>query len=120
MMMKKHPPAISVSRARDLRRNPTDAEKRMWRLLKENFPEARFRRQVPIRHYIADFASHQMKLVIEIDGGQHEAAGDAPRTAAIAAEGYRIIRFWNNDVLENGDGCMMRLAQLLSPSNAGP
>ncbi|MEJ5975371.1 endonuclease domain-containing protein [Novosphingobium sp. PS1R-30] len=116
--MKKHPPAISVSRARNLRRNPTEAEKRMWRLLKENFPTAHFRREVPIRHYIADFASHQLKVVIEIDGGQHTPESDAPRSAAIATEGYRVIRFWNNDVLENGDGCMMRLAQFFSHSNA--
>jgi very-short-patch-repair endonuclease len=111
--VKKHPPAISVSRARELRGNPTDAEQRMWRLLKECFPEARFRRQVPIRHYITDFASHRAKVVVEIDGGQHTAKSDAARSAAIAAEGYRIVRFWNNDVLENGDGCMMRLGQLL-------
>lgn len=67
--MKKHPPAISIQRARELRRDPTAAEKRMWHLLKECFPEIHFRRQVPIRHYIADFASHRLKVVIEIDGG---------------------------------------------------
>ncbi|MCW1427855.1 endonuclease domain-containing protein [Novosphingobium sp. JCM 18896] len=112
--MKKHPPAISAKRARNLRRNPTDAEQRMWRLLKENFPEARFRRQVPIRQYIADFASHQAKVVIELDGGQHSPQSDAPRSAVIEAEGYRIIRFWNNAVLENGDGCMASLTQVLT------
>ena len=85
----------------------------MWLLLKECSPDARFRRQVPLRHYIADFASHRLKLVIEIDGGQHSPATDSLRTRAIEAEGYRIVRFWNNDVLENGDGCMKRLHGLL-------
>ena len=66
--MKKHPPPISIVRARTLRKNATDAERKMQRLLKEHFPEARFRFQVPIRHYIADFASHRLKIVIELDG----------------------------------------------------
>jgi very-short-patch-repair endonuclease len=107
--MKKHPPAISVHRARELRRNATDAERKMYRLLKEHLPEARFRFQAPIRHYIVDFASHRCKVVVEIDGGQHSAEEDAARTAVIEDEGYRIIRFWNNEVLRNGEGCVLRL-----------
>jgi len=83
----------------------------MLRLLRENFPQARFRWQVPIRHYFADFASHRAKLIVEVDGGQHSEEADAARTADIEAEGYRIVRFWNHDVLENGEGCMERLAQ---------
>ena len=78
----------------------------MWRLLRENFRTARFRHQVPLRHYIADFASHSAKLVIEIDGGQHDEAGDAFRTGVIESEGYRVLRFWNNDVLGNPDGVL--------------
>jgi very-short-patch-repair endonuclease len=92
----------------------------MWRLLKANFPEARFRRQVPLRHYLADFASHSSKLVIEIDGGQHDRDRDAARTTAIEAEGYRVVRFWNNEVMENGDGCMTRLAQFLRHDHPHP
>lgn len=115
--MKHHPPPISIVRARQLRRNATDAEQRMWRLLREHFPDARFRRQVPLRHYIADFASHRRRVVIEIDGGQHEPAIDAQRTADIEAEGYKVIRFWNNEVLQNGEGCMLRLQQLLGPDH---
>ena len=76
----------------------------MWRLLRENFPRARFRRQVPLRQYIADFASHSAKLVIEIDGGQHDGPRDAARTNVIEREGYRVLRFWNNEVLGNPDG----------------
>jgi very-short-patch-repair endonuclease len=111
--MKKHPPPISIKRARELRRNPTEAEKAMWRLLKQNFPQARFRQQVPLRHYIADFACHRLKAVIEIDGGQHSAETDEQRTRIIQAEGYRIIRFWNNEVLENPAGCFARLTLFL-------
>lgn len=86
----------------------------MLRLLRGSFPEARFRFQVPIRHYIADFASHRMKIVVEVDGGHHTEELDADRTAAIEHEGYRVIRFWNHDVLQNGDGCMASLALLLA------
>ncbi|HWH23181.1 MAG TPA: DUF559 domain-containing protein, partial [Allosphingosinicella sp.] len=85
-----------MQRARRLRNDPTEAEKALWRLLRENFLRVRFRRQVPIRHYIADFASHRAMLVIEVDGGQHGGEVDAARTAVIEAEGYRVIRFWNN------------------------
>jgi very-short-patch-repair endonuclease len=85
----------------------------MLRLLRENFPEARFRWQVPILHYYADFASHRARLIVEVDGGQHSDEGDAVRTANIEAEGYRVIRFWNNEVLENGEGCMTKLAEVL-------
>ena len=89
----------------------------MQRLLKEHFPEARFRFQVPLRQYIADFASHRAKVAIEIDGGQHSKEADTARTTAIEGEGYRIIRFWNNEVLENGDGCMVRLGQFIRPDH---
>ena len=92
----------------------------MERLLKENFPETRFRLQVPLRHHIADFASHRLKVVIEIDGGQHSVEKDARRTAEIEGEGYKVIRFWNNEVLENGEGCIVRLAQLLRQDHPHP
>lgn len=118
--VKKHPPPESVMRARQLRRGPTPAEECMWRILREFYPEARWRRQVPLRHYIADFVSHALRIVIEIDGGQHSAEADARRTAAIESEGYRVIRFWNNEVLENGEGCMIRLGQLLRRGHPHP
>jgi very-short-patch-repair endonuclease len=102
--MKHHPPAGAVPRARRLRREMTDAERRLWRILREGFSEMHFRRQVPIRHFIADFASHRAKLVIEVDGGQHGSEVDAVRTAIIEDEGYRVIRFWNKEVLGSPDG----------------
>ena len=85
----------------------------MWRLLREAFPEARFRRQVPIRRFIVDFASHRAKLVIECDGGQHNDDVDAERTRLIEAEGYRVLRFWNADVLGNAEGVCSAIAGAL-------
>jgi very-short-patch-repair endonuclease len=82
----------------------TPAERAMWAILREHFPQRRFRKQVPLLHYIVDFASHRARLVIEIDGGQHGGPEDAARDAALAGEGYRVVRYWNNEVLENGVG----------------
>lgn len=98
----------------------TDAERKMWTLLRSAFPEWRFRRQVPFRQYIADFASHRARLVIEVDGGQHSEEVDAPRTAIIEADGYRVIRFWNNDVLANLDGVAIQLAAALAEASPPP
>jgi very-short-patch-repair endonuclease len=102
--MKHHPPEGAVQLARRLRKDMTDAERVMWNLLREAFPDWRFRKQVPIRHFIVDFASHAAKLVIEVDGGQHATEVDEPRSAIIEGEGYRVIRFWNNEVLGNREG----------------
>jgi len=102
--MKHHPPPGAVRRARRLRSEMTNAERKLWRILRESFAEHHFRRQVPLRHFIADFASHRAKLVIEVDGGQHDSATDLPRTRVIQDEGYRVLRFWNDEVLGNPDG----------------
>ena len=102
--MKHHPPEGAVTRARRLRRDMTEAERAMWRILRGNFGDWHFRRQVPIRHFIADFASHPAKLIIEVGGGHHATEVDAPRSAILEEEGYRVIRFWNNEVLANPDG----------------
>ena len=82
----------------------TNTERALWRILREGFSDWHFRCQVPVRHFIADFASHRAKLIIEVDGGQHDTEADAPRTAVLNEEGYRVIRFWNNEVLGNPDG----------------
>lgn len=111
-------PAGATERARKLRRHATDAEKRLWSALREKLPEAKFRRQVPLGPYIADFASHRVKLVVEVDGGQHgepnNAAKDAARTRFLESEGYRVLRVWNNDVLENLEGVMKQIATALA------
>jgi very-short-patch-repair endonuclease len=93
------------TQARTLRRNPTDAERKLWFLLRTLKPHGiHFRRQAPIGIYIADFVWHAGKLVIELDGSQHldaRAAYDAKRTAWLHSQGYRVLRFWNNDVLKS-------------------
>jgi very-short-patch-repair endonuclease len=109
--------AGTVPRSRALRRSTTDAEKRLWRALREKLPEAKFRRQVPLGPYFADFVSHSAKLVIEVDGGQHaeQEAQDARRTAFLNGEGYRVIRFWNNEVMEQLEGVLSVIAAALPP-----
>ena len=97
--------------ARRLRNDPTEAEKLIWRALRdEPFKAFHFRRQVPLGPFVVDFASHAAKFVIELDGGQHaeprHAAADAQRDAALAAHGYRVLRIWNSDVFENRDGVL--------------
>ena len=100
--------------ARTLRRRSTDAENRLWYYLRDRRLEgAKFVRQFPIGGFVADFACRDAHLAIELDGGQHSPAADAPRTEVIEAFGYRIIRFWNNDVLENTEGVLEAIRQEL-------
>lgn len=87
-----------------MRKNLTDAEKKLWRHLRlKNIGGNKFRRQQPIGKYIVDFVCLEKKLIVEVDGGQHseEITYDNERTAWLESEGYRILRFWNNEVLED-------------------
>jgi very-short-patch-repair endonuclease len=90
--------------ARALRGRPTDAERKLWYLLRSLKPlEIHFRRQAPVGIYIADFVWHAGKLVVELDGSQHAEARlayDVRRTEWLQSQGYRVLRFWNNDVLK--------------------
>src|SRR5690242_14027902 len=100
-----------VARARSLRRSMTDAERKLWwHLRRLPMETGHFRRQATIGRYFADFACHQHRLVIEVDGGGHgeerQAAADAERTAYLNSRGYRVLRFWNNEVLQQIDGVM--------------
>jgi very-short-patch-repair endonuclease len=101
--------------ARRLRQNPTEAEIRLWSKLRlKQIGGHRFRRQVPIGPYIADFACLERRLVIEVDGGQHSESGtDDVRTAWLERQGFRVLRFWNNDVLGNTDGVLTVIADHL-------
>ena len=93
-------------RARQLRHNQTDVEAKLWsRLRARKIAGAKFRRQYPIGHLIVDFCCFEQRLVVELDGGQHAEAGafDQRRTDFLVAEGYRVLRFWNNEVTENID-----------------
>ena len=91
-----------LDRARRLRRDQTEAERKLWsRLRGRQVNEAKFRRQHGIGRYIADFCCPERKLVVELDGGQHItlAESDQRRAAFLRQRGYRVLRFWNNDVL---------------------
>jgi very-short-patch-repair endonuclease len=118
--MKHHPPPGAIHRARRLRRDMTSAEKKLWRMLREHFSDFHFRHQSPIRHYIVDFVSHRAKLIIEVDGGQHATERDAPRSAILEEEGYRVIRFWNNEVLGNPDGVFSAIESALHHHHPHP
>jgi very-short-patch-repair endonuclease len=97
--------------ARRLRASQTGAEIQLWRHLRKlETKGTHFRRQVPIGPFVADFACMASKLLIELDGSQHQRrtirSKDEERTRWLEAEGYRVLRFWNNDLVENLDGVM--------------
>jgi very-short-patch-repair endonuclease len=101
---------------RAFRRNETDPERTMWLLLRDRrLGGIKFRRQVPIGRYVADFAAIEHRLVIELDGGQHaDSASDMRRDAFLAAEGWRVLRFWNNDAMRNRAGVLEMIQQAVA------
>jgi very-short-patch-repair endonuclease len=101
--------------ARRLRREATDVERILWRALRERIVPWKFRRQHPIGARIADFACPARKLVIELDGGQHaeRMAADERRSAELVRHGYRVIRFWNNEILEHLDDVLETVRRAL-------
>jgi very-short-patch-repair endonuclease len=101
--------------ARKLRRSSTDAETHLWyRLRARRLAGYKFRRQLPIGRHIADFACEEARLVVELDGSQHsDSETDALRTQALEAAGYQVLRFWNNDVLQNTDGVLEEILRTL-------
>jgi very-short-patch-repair endonuclease len=90
-------------RARDMRINPTDAERRLWSMLRDSrMPVFKFRRQLVIEPYIVDFVCLERRLIIEADGGQHsESEYDVRRDAFLRVEGFSVLRFWNNEILKD-------------------
>jgi very-short-patch-repair endonuclease len=107
--------AKTRARAKALRHELTDAERKLWAMLRAHrLQGASFRRQTPIGPYIADFVCHAAKLVIELDGGQHfettHEARDARRTAFLEANGFRVLRFSNHDILTNRQGVLETIA----------
>jgi very-short-patch-repair endonuclease len=94
--------------ARSMRRQPTEAEHALWLLLRNRrLVDHKFRRQVPLGPYVADFVCYADKLIVEADGGQHaENPRDAVRDAELTRRGFRILRIWNHDILARPDAVL--------------
>ena len=104
--------------ARLLHRKQTDAEKKLWQKLRsKQFEDLKFRRQQPMGTYIVDFVSYEKKLVIELDGGQHNEKEviekDVQRMRWLERKGYRVLRFWNNEIMANIEGVMEKISESL-------
>ena len=104
--------------ARSMRKNSTKQESVLWSILRNRqFENLKFRRQYPIGNYIADFVCLEKNLIIEIDGGQHNTPDnivyDRQRSEYLKSLGYKVVRFWNNDINENIDGVYQKLLELI-------
>jgi very-short-patch-repair endonuclease len=110
-----------LARSRALRRDSTEAEKRLWAILRNrNLEGWKFRRQVSIDSYIVDFCCIRARLIVEIDGDQHADARkryDDARTRELEARGFRVLRFWNSEVLQKTDGVIQEISRLLGAGN---
>nr|WP_295380592.1 DUF559 domain-containing protein [Pseudoxanthomonas sp.] len=109
-------------RARELRKDMTPAERRLWTILQGRQLEGyRFRRQCPVGPYIADFACLEANLLLEVDGGQHmDAVVDVRRDTFLRREGFHVLRFWNNEVMTNLEGVRALIVSRLADSHPCP
>ena len=113
----------TLAKAKRLRRELTDAERKLWSVLRDRqLNGAKFRRQQPIGPFIADFVCQERRLIIEADGGQHtNSVSDARRTSFLQSKGYRVLRFWNNEILTNLEGVAQVItSELSTPHPAQP
>lgn len=109
--------------AQQLRKNLTKAENLLWQKLRNRqFEDFKFRRQQPVGSYIVDFVNFEKRMVIEVDGGQHAILKDKDkkRDAWLNAEGYAVMRFWNNEVFENLDGILEVIRDKLTTPSPSP
>ena len=116
-------PSTLRDRARRLRRNQTEAERRLWaRLRLRQLGNAKFRRQHPIGRFIADFCCMENGLVVELDGGQHMAQTetDRRRSVFLARQGYRVLRFWDHEVMEDIEAVLQRIMDALGSPHPSP
>jgi very-short-patch-repair endonuclease len=120
-------PAASPSReelrkrAKSMRTAPTDAEQRLWQLLRAHrLAGYKFKRQQTIDHYIVDFVCLRYRLIVEADGGQHSKTVDARRDAYLKAQAFRVLRFWNNDILDNEEGVLESILDALRNPSPPP
>ncbi|HWP93495.1 MAG TPA: endonuclease domain-containing protein [Thermodesulfobacteriota bacterium] len=108
---------MNRDRARELRKNPTDAERKLWKHLRlRQLDGHKFRRQHPIGPYIVDFACLEKRLIVEVDGGQHSerVVYDEERSEWLESQGFRILRFWDNEVLTSVDVVKEVIAEALN------
>jgi len=115
--------ANNTTTAKRLRRHLTDAEQILWfRLRGRRLGGWKFKRQVPIDHFIADFVCADAKMIVELDGGQHadRAPQDEERTKTLEAMGYLVLRFWNNDVMRNIESVLEEILNMLSQQSPEP
>ena len=104
-----------TARARELRNNATDSERALWQAISaRKVAGVRFNRQVPVGPFICDFLARSIGLIIEVDGRQHSMETDALRTRYLETKGYRVLRFWNNDVLSNLEGVIAEIDRALA------
>jgi len=120
--MPKHP-SLQQQHARELRRNSTDAERWLWQRLRDRqLLGHKFRRQAPMGPYIVDFICRARGLVIEVDGSQHgqQEDYDEGRTQFLETQGYRVLRYWNNEVLQRGEAVLESIVQALLAPHPNP
>jgi very-short-patch-repair endonuclease len=110
------------SAARRLRTHPTEAERLLWRHLRlRQLIGYKFRRQQPLGRYVVDFVCLEKRLIVEVDGGHHAAqVGSARRAAWLEAEGFRVLRFWNTEVLQQIEAVQTRIWAVLSGEESHP
>jgi very-short-patch-repair endonuclease len=113
---------VKTPRARRLRLNQTDAERKLWwRLRNRQVADAKFVRQEPIGPYIVDFVCREQRLIVEVDGGQHaDSPADKVRDSWLMSHNYRVMRFWNNDVLKNMDGVLTTIISAIDRKSPSP
>lgn len=114
-------PTGTLRNARRLRRDATDAERKLWQHLRAGrFDGVKFRRQHPIPPYIADFCCVAARLIVELDGSQHSDEVDAARTRYLQSQGWRVLRFWDNDALIETDAVLDAIWNIVSDRTLSP
>jgi very-short-patch-repair endonuclease len=114
--------AFAQRQSKRLRKDMTDVERILWSNLRgRKFEHLKFRRQVPIGRYIADFVCFEHKLIVELDGSQHqESTHDSARDAWLKSQGFGVLRFWNIDILQGLDGALRAILDATTPSLPSP
>lgn len=105
---------VMQKRAIALRGNQTEAEQIIWNIVRRHQLGFKFKRQQKIDHYIVDFICFEKRIIIEIDGGQHSQEKDAVRTAYLERSGFTVLRFWNNEVMQNKEGVFQIIQHALA------